>query len=787
VLRLIVDTRPDRIARAFEVLSQHLPLLFRDQTRPYDEALRALVAAARTRLPELSKEGAAHAAYQLLSVEHEVNGGEPQRWPFIARSFVERYTGTEAALLAEASIIASGAVSATQLEALDTFAREHPGSVAGAKALYLKGFKLQSNVAISGLFSRTDDPTNRFMEVLVIVKELESGRYPPCEWVEKAASLVVEFSVFEPKIATGNSDRMLEAYQSFVTSHFVLDDLAPASNGVGYVVTTKMPELFALKRDGIAGMERVLSALERGAADAGAVRYLRGHFYLKRLESAHPAERRALVRKAAATLAALSSLGEGLYHRKALASLASLYFRERDYANARDAYRKYLRSYPRSDWAWVAALRIGQCEEGLGESKAAVNAYRTAGATYASVPLAAVLGHTYAARALEAVARFDEALNDYQQALQEWDDDYGELYSLYVIQRHEGEPFLPTDTAEVRKASLQPRIRQLQRSAELPGGTLLERGRWLIDKGRHKDAMVPLARLVAQYPESAAVADARYLLHRAGLERALELADVENPTGKQRAAVAELTRLSREPSDFIVCAAKIARAAMLWKQGASARAQARALMLDALKEWQAVQGVRQPPQPQAGVEEDVAQIHALVFRPRGDGVFSGSTWNAFSWPATLPQFIVVHPEVSVELSNGVIVSVEVPRVFPDSARVLFLDAEQIALFTKVITRLGGTKNRHLELLDFADQTPNQPIGASLTIMEFWNQFFPTRPGHWGGWELETYPIITQIAFLDDDRTKAVAHVVVGYSGATVVLEKESGTWRAKRLVNQWVT
>ena len=64
-------------------------------------------------------------------------------------------------------------------------------------------------------------------------------------------------------------------------------------------------------------------------------------------------------------------MGAAFIRRKALATLASLYFSERDYPHARDNFKKYLAAYPDSAWAWVAALRIGQSDEALGDWKAA--------------------------------------------------------------------------------------------------------------------------------------------------------------------------------------------------------------------------------------------------------------------------------------------------------------------------------------------------------------------------------------------------------------------------------
>ena len=85
------------------------------------------------------------------------------------------------------------------------------------------------------------------------------------------------------------------------------------------------------------------------------------------------------------------------------------------------------------------------------------------------------------------------------------------------------------------------------------------------------------------------------------------------------------------------------------------------------------------------------------------------------------------------------------------------------------------------------ETPNQPAGRAVDVMGFWSGFFPMRPGHWGGWVLETYPIIDRIEFLDEARTRASVFVTVGYSGATVVMEKRNGVWQAISLTNQWIT
>jgi len=140
--------------------------------------------------------------------------------------------------------------------------------------------------------------------------------------------------------------------------------------------------------------------------------------------------------------------------------------------------------------------------------------------------------------------------------------------------------------------------------------------------------------------------------------------------------------------------------------------------------------------------------------------------------------------VSVKLAGSDVTTHTIVQRFPGLPNVLQLRASDISLLERIVTSLGGTKRRAPQQIM---ETPNQPVGDSKRIVDFWNQFFPARPGHWGGWVLETYPVITRIEFLDAARTKASAFVTVGYSGATVVLEKIDGKWKAVRLTNQWIT
>jgi hypothetical protein len=205
-------------------------------------------------------------------------------------------------------------------------------------------------------------------------------------------------------------------------------------------------------------------------------------------------------------------------------------------------------------------------------------------------------------------------------------------------------------------------------------------------------------------------------------------------------------------------------------------------MAAALKEWLASQPLREP---KTDLERDAAAIRDVVFRPLGGGIYDAARgWNAFTWPASPPPYLIVNPDVSIRTSDGEVARVSVSRALPGIPNVLFADTERLALLSKTIGALGGTKRREPARIM---ETPNQPVGQSMSILALWNRFFPSRPGHWGGWEIDSYPRLTRIEFLDAARTKAAALVTVGYSGATVVLEKRDGAWTAVRLTNEWIT
>jgi tetratricopeptide (TPR) repeat protein len=520
--------------------------------------------------------------------------------------------------------------------------------------------------------------------------------------------------------------------------------------------------------------------LEQRVEDRAAVRLLQGLFYLSADQNETPQERAARLGKAREVLQALGGEGRSLSHRRALATLAALEFEEGEHASARAAYRRYVGSYPGSGWTWLAMLRIGQCEEALGDPDAAAAAYLAAARAHGGLPPARVLGHEYAARALEMAGEFDRALAEHQRALDAWDSTFGPRYTTFLRRPPKpGDPFVPAaDTGEVTKESLAPRIAELKASLALTGGALLEQGRTLLARERLEEARLALQQLLTAHPTSPAAREGRALLHRVALEHALQLANLERPDADERAAMRELDALVQEPLDFPVTAARIARASLLARRGDETAAEA--VLNDALTAWHEQQRVAAPA---AGLAHDVAQIRRAVFLPQGGDIYSGGRWNVFDFPRTPPRFMLGNADTKVKLPDGEIVRVTLTPSLDASSKVLFFDTDQIAFLEKMIATLGGTKRREPGRVM---ETPNQPVGDSMQILSTWQRFFPARPGHWGGWEIETYPVVTEIAFSNAERTKAAARVTIGYSGATVELEKESGVWVAKRLTSQWI-
>ncbi len=776
---------------ALHALSETMFTFQHDQTRSYTETIRQTIASARARIAQLSREDAARLARELLFIDQWLEGRQAsQKWPERLTQFVRDYEGTDAALLTQVDLLTSDSRQMLkQISDLDQFAREHPGTNAAAKALFQEGFQLHVNVPITGIEPRGSDPTERLLRVAAIIKELESGNYPRSEWVEKAPELLIGFFVSEtppPRYSPANLDRAIETYADFVRTHLQMPNaLLSLDNSLGYVIASKMGNLFQLKGDRVGGIERFLDDLEKTASDPASVQLFRAKYYAHQSSAGPEANRASMAAKAGTALTTLVSANRGDASRHALAFAAAFDYYRRDYARALPEYQKFVLRYPSSSWAPIAALRIGECYEQMKDWPKATAAYKRAAISFPNDAYARVLGRAFASRTLDAQGRFDDSLYAIKIALDSWDADYGFEYSIRSAQAPlSGVITGPVvDTLRVTRDDLAARVATLDHDLHQSGGRLLARGRWQLDQNQFSEAINTLTTFLKQEPGSPALTEARSLLHRAQLESALDLAAVEGAHYDPAKALAALNAITKEPFDSFVATAALAEAALKLTQGQSSEAEA--LMGKTLDLWVTTQRDRTRQPPVSSIDADVAEIRQVVFRPLGDlPIYGGSGWNAFNFPAALPRFVVVRADVQVKSSDGQVSRPTVYQRFPDLDHVLLLKSDELSLLARLMPTIGGTKRREwIHVME----TPNQPVGDSMQILSLFGRFFEARPGHWGGWELETYPQVTQIEFVNAERTKANANVTIGYSGATVVLEKVDGKWRAVRLTNQWIT
>ncbi len=785
-VRLAVERDPFSAVRL-------LPRLWQAVRGPDERAaIEAVLAAARGGLGRLPRDEAAEVAYLVLRVESHFTRQDSSDWRSGRAALMKEYAGTRAAGLAELELsahIATGSREAwsASVAGLEAFAERHAGTCLAAAGLRRLAWMLGHPSSKPG-----EDPAPEFLRVMEIVRQLDAPPYGGCPHDAvadpdgDAVRLVAGLYAYKPAYAPASIDRLLEAYGVFVASRFGAD-VSGLDDGVGYILVRKMGELFEAKGDRAGGIDRYLATLEASPAHRDQARFLRAVVRIPDpiWDSPTAGAPAGFPEGPAAALRDLQSTSSGPVARRALATLAWLHHVEGRPAEARALYRSFLERYPDSGFAWLAAVRAGQCAEALGDSTDAVAFYRAAARRTPEMPLAPVFGHVYAARALEGLGEAAAALEHYRAALSAWDALYGRNRSLPEPRRRRQTMSMarPEDPSALNRESVARRAAELARTTAAPGADTVERARWLIDHGRAEEGVRALDGFATHFSGSANAAEAAYLAHKGRLLHAL--AQLADPTGAARLEGEKaLDALAAEPYDFPAGAAGVARAILLQQRGATEEADR--VMRATLERWREGQRFEEP----AGdVARDVAEIRRAVFQPLGGPAFGDQRWNAFSWPRALPPFLVVNADVTVGFADDRREAFSLALRYPAFGNVIGITSEQIDMLTKVMDALGGVAAREGKI--FVDkgvmEAPVVPAGRSLDAIRFLATFFEARPGHWGGWEFLTYPAVTEIVFTNDARSAALARVVVGYGGCTVVLEKKDGAWTPVRLTGQWVT
>lgn len=353
VLARIVSNRPDELREAFAAIGFKGREFAADRAHDYADRLRTALAAARQRFPGMPREEAARLARQMMSVEGEL-AIQTKNWRARAEAFVAEYAGTRTALLAEVDLL-TDRIGPQMLEPLDAFIAAHPGTEAAAKALYQKGFHLGHNPFGFG-WKVGNDPTDRFLQVLSIYRELRSARYPASEWLEKAPTLITGFSAYKATYEAANIDRVLAGYEEVLPVLLAAYERNSLQDSVSLLIGYRMAELFKLKGNLVGGVDATFDRLEQMAKEPYAVRMLRADLYLRPNDTVFDAASRAeLKAKAVPLLEAVTERGAGLVRRRAHATLATLHFSENRLVEAGRLYRRFVEAYPTSEYAWVAA------------------------------------------------------------------------------------------------------------------------------------------------------------------------------------------------------------------------------------------------------------------------------------------------------------------------------------------------------------------------------------------------------------------------------------------------
>lgn len=467
--------------------------------------------------------------------------------------------------------------------------------------------------------------------------------------------------------------------------------------------------------------------------------------------------------------------------------MAAAEFQHEGFDAARRLYTYFLDRYPTSDWAWVAALRVGQLDEALGNPAGAARRFAETFETFADVPWARRLGAVYAARATEHAGTPRRALVWYREALDAWPAGAESSLALGWPPRQQPGRSLEDrqqDPSVVNREDVVTRVGQLSRFLPQPAGEDLERGRFLLAQGRAEQALATFDLVRAAQPGSAPAAEAVQLSHRARLELAIEKASAREGKPDVNAALAELEALGREPFDPWIGVAGVARASLLLVTGN--KGDAADIMQATLTRWASWSAAAaNAPLPEPGsLEHDVLAIRDAVFRPMGGGIYGTGRRGLFQWPASPPAFLIARAALRVTLPGH-----DGPLVVPVSFQpagldgTILVDDEVHARLLRLPAELGGAERRTPQEVM---EVPNQPEGHSRDIVELWNRYFFARPGHWGSWLTLTPPSFEWVQFSTAARTRATVIVRFMYSGTTVVLEKGDGRWTMKELSGFWI-
>jgi hypothetical protein len=185
------------------------------------------------------------------------------------------------------------------------------------------------------------------------------------------------------------------------------------------------------------------------------------------------------------------------------------------------------------------------------------------------------------------------------------------------------------------------------------------------------------------------------------------------------------------------------------------------LLLDFFVQWQNAYAPRNKEEiaSQSEIVQAAYEIYGEFYTPFDLERIGESEWGPDIYEYV--QFVVIQSELAVETPE-----METAEVIRDFRPDLELEgAEALYLSQEYRQVLEG-------FLSEADHGREELISR----LEFLNQFIRIYPGHWGGWHLETHPLVSSIT-LDSELTKAIVYFRLIYQGGEAQFRKRDGQWK----------
>jgi hypothetical protein len=185
------------------------------------------------------------------------------------------------------------------------------------------------------------------------------------------------------------------------------------------------------------------------------------------------------------------------------------------------------------------------------------------------------------------------------------------------------------------------------------------------------------------------------------------------------------------------------------------------------------------------LEEDAYAIFEDIWSPTNLNRLGEFEAGGFeNWYARSPYLLVqneLHTETKKLFGGSTTNVIEnfVPSLPSFKGRAIVLTGER----KKAILSFLGDEEHPLGYGGIMN--PSRAKGESRNRENYLTEALPIQHGHWGGWNLITYPEISRIEF-NSKRTEASVDFRVGYQGGTAIYKKKDGQWMLQESHATWI-